>query len=534
MTNLINLEEADLVVTIGNGQRFRKSVDELLAVRWLESINNNARIGSGNPIWKASLKANFTLWQIVQHSIFRELKELSRYRELIKFLVENSYLVTPDSHITPRLRTLLRDINLMSKRKKNLRFFVVNQAHAYHFLYRLIALIPNRSRSSIAVYTPERLNKDTGEDPRMAPLYGALKAIGQPWIQVFHSNVTVRQSFTQRLKHRILPLSIQAYLPFFAFQSKKIDVSSIPEGDSVIRFWCQQRLSYFVAITNACGKAVDLMSKDLIRLGVKIMIGMDDFRLAIVAYLACRQAKIPTILIQHGTITPLSIGWSCPGIPTDYLYSPDRYLIHGPFWRKAVAQFAPQLQNSAIVVRGWHSADSPMIDQNNIEFSKTPIIVLLFETSWPDRGAYAEFVQKLCSQKNAKLYFKVRKDLNIQQQTSAYFTDKQIEDVCICEDLNEIEGQISACIGNHSTYLYELASKGIPIIKMDTNFKIGDLLVQEKLCHVWYRSESFTDTWNRFLTSGDENALRARDMLRSGDDAPDFRELIRTIVERLS
>lgn len=452
------------------------------AMEWMEVLNT-ARLAApsaegaaaGTPLHAAYRHGPYSLWQCWLHELyFPYLTAYAQFQDLFEWLESAGWphldIVTP---LPGDLRKALAGAGLAGTEHMPGAAMTALEGAARFGLPPLWRRSARRRGSRVLVYTPDiRSDAALGCDFRFSKVYSWLAARGVPISEIFHltdQRLAIRNA---RGRGRI-PAYLELWYPHpRSERSVDLSLDALPPSlQSLIR----RILPRFSAYCRASGARIQGLKGLLRESGLKLLLGMDDFRSNNELLIACRETGIRTVLVQHGLITRFHPGWMACGIPEAAMAAPDRYLVRAPFWKSVLDRYAPRLARVATVAGGLDGAAEsepeslppPRAGDGSIN------VLLVAETLWDPREA-VPYVDRLLRDPRLRLHFKIRPDVDAQAQIRPYFGERQPHQVVL--NLDQDRERIDIVLGSHSSLIYKLLEWRKPVFRLKTSFEYGEQL----------------------------------------------------------
>ena len=176
---------------------------------------------------------------------------------------------------------------------------------------------------------------------------------------------------------------------------------------------------------------------------------------------ACQQLRIPTVEIQHGTISPYQVGYSYPAIGLKKLF-PDYLLTLGDYWKEAVP--FPIARDRVMTLGG---AFARTLSSAGKEKAKK----ILFLSQWTIGTALSRFAVALseCIDPVYTIQYKLHPNERIGWRKKYPWLQETAVEVVGTEDssLDELQDRAEFQIGVYSTAIFEGLVKGCKTFVVD-------------------------------------------------------------------
>ena len=205
---------------------------------------------------------------------------------------------------------------------------------------------------------------------------------------------------------------------------------------------------------------------------VRAIVGIDDVRHYHELMEAARQCNIPTVAIQHGHFTKYHLGWLGHNVYKDMRYQrADTLFVWNDYWKQELSRLHSVYPDNAVIVAGFQQST-----QTSAFASKEEGVTILIphETESP-KEEVAAYIRALHACTGVSLILKVRPDVPEKEQLETYPSDirSMVRVVCHIHDVPKPD----AVIGVYSTFLYDMATLGVPVLMMDTSMDYGEGMV---------------------------------------------------------
>ena len=487
------------MMTENNGHY--KKVDLKLALAWLEEINT-VKTSDGERVYDLFLQGEKSLWMGVQHYLFESLKSLT------KEVGVKSY-----------------GRQVIERREKSHLRFIADWFHKMNLLvWKVCASVRPKK---LLVYTTDIIDPRLRCDFRFERIYRYLQSDKLPFYEIFHTTHLVR-TIKNLARLRRPCIYIESFR--YKLQSPIRDIHFQDKGlDPVLRRWWKQNYRHFFQLIQLQKRRIHDLSKLLYKYKIRVLLCMDDFRSVPPLLLACMGAGVKTIIVQHGLLSRYHAGWNNPGIPQRRLFSPDKFIVHAPYWKSVLDKYCPHLSQRAVITSGWTDYLKPVKKKPS---KSTVNILVIYEALWPDHHEVRLFMSRLLRDGDYKIFFKTRPDENGDEQIEAYFGAKPRRDINVVERLGNVDmGVFDVIVGSHSSLIYQLLVTKIPVIRMMTSYAFGEQLTTDGLTVPWFIETNFSEVLEQAFSLSEEELDRRRRVFSGGGRYPNYEEIIKSVVE---
>ncbi|MDB5047903.1 MAG: hypothetical protein JWO30_974 [Fibrobacteres bacterium] len=445
------------------------------AMEWMEILN--AGTLRGKPLHEAFRHGPYSLWQCWLHELyFPYFTSYAQFQGLFDWLESAGWprleIVSP---LPGDLRKALTGAYLAGEGGAPGTLMAAAEAVARIGLPLAWRRSTLKRKNRVLIYTPDIVSDAVhGCDFRFSKVYAWLASRQVSGAEIFHL-VDQRLALRNARARGRIPMYLELWDTHPRMEKgMELQADGLPRSlQSLVR----RILPRFAANCNASARRIDGLKTMLRGSGLRLLLGMDDFRSNNELLIACREEGIRTVLVQHGLITRFNPGWVACGLPEETLIAPDRYLVRAPLWKSVLERYAPRLAKVAVVAGGLDGVVQAEEGPKGLSAPRDPRegidVLLVAETLWDPREA-APFIQKLATDPRLRIHFKIRPDMDERKQIRPYFGDGRPHRVVL--DLAGARGEIDIVLGSHSSLIYKLLEWQKPIFRLETPFEYGEQL----------------------------------------------------------
>jgi len=213
--------------------------------------------------------------------------------------------------------------------------------------------------------------------------------------------------------------------------------------------------------------------------GASYLWAIDDYRHWPRVILAAQRAKLRTTLFQHGRFNKHQFQENFFGYSLDSIPVPDCYVVWNKFWQRRLLDLSNVFLRNPEAVRVGGRPSQGGTTGSPLKVKNSPPAVLFIHEEIASPGQVASYLDAMLSKARIKVFYKIRPDLPINQQTSRIPQEILIHERF--EIVTDIPNDISLAVGSYSTLLYELIERGMPIGVLRMDSTQADDLVEEGL-----------------------------------------------------
>lgn len=495
------------------------------ALELLQRVNC-LRTDEGTPIHDVYLHEGFSLWSFTQNYLYETcLKKFTRFGPVLEWAGDHPGARTEEAVARyPELRGLFNP----PKTEKGSPWDRLLLSSAAVLLQGLWQVDARLRKARILVYTPDiQPDKHYAGDFRFSKAYEYLSQGKKRYAEIFHTT-GIRISLKNSWKRKRMP----TFLEFWQYPG----IPARPDGvglDGLGAMASRLLRGHIEHYLNACRVSavkVEGLRKAVRRSGVKVLLGMDDFRASNELLLACRLEGVKTILVQHGLITRFHVGWIHYGIPHGRLVSPDHFLVRAPFWKSVLDDAHSHLARAATVVSGMDGSAEPDFQGTaSTGAVKDRIdVLLLLETLW-DPCEARDYVKKLTSDLRLCVHFKVRPDIDEAAQMRDYFGE--LRPHAVVRDFGAAGGKdFDVVLGSHSSLMYKLLEWGKPVFRMATSFEFGEQLTRFGLAEELRLEDDFHARFAEAVSRHTASRQERWERFMGKEKYPDYRNVLSELI----
>ena len=336
-------------------------------------------------------------------------------------------------------------------------------------------------RQKVLVLSIDKVSdKKTKSDFRIHRVYKTLSNNSISFVECFHTTLDKRLILSF-FKRKRLALYLEAFDGmWFVYRlftkAPSFDISSIDGTEDEIRF-IKTTIKKYLAIKGLLEFRTKAIQAILSISNIKMVVGIDDVRHYQELMEAARNLGIQSTVVQHGHFTKYHVGWL--GRDT---YEPlriqkaDKIFVWSEYWKKELLRLGSVYSEDEIVIAGYpnKNARPSFLDEKN---GKT-VALVPHEREAPLDDVFA-FIKEMSHCTNVEVFLKLRPDVPVNDQLAEYPGDVT-SFVTTVTDMNTIP-RPSVVVGVYSTFLYDMALVGIPILRMETSTDYGEGMVVNKL-----------------------------------------------------
>ncbi len=395
------------------------------------------------------------LLQAYQGLIFADIKIWSKNKDVRNFYIKASFISSLKIFVTT---LFISSISIFS-----VLFFIL-------------------SRRKILIFTGDKTNDIYYNDFRLNPLYKALSETGTDFGEIIHT-IPGRSTFTNFLKRKRLAIYLEAPDPFSFFEirwekikfAKKIKKLSLTDFLGEEKYFVRLLLIKYITYVSIF-KWRYIFVKFLFSFSnVKKIFAIDDTRHYGEIMLEARKKNILTYAIQHGHFTKYHTGWINMTNLAGKVIKPNYIIVWSEYWKNELINLGSYFTKEEIIIGGnVAKTENKKIHQKNIKS-----ILIPYETDAPKEEVF-KYLQKIIELNEYVIYFKVRPDLSIENQTREYFIESYSQ-IKIIRHLNEAESGIGVVLGTYSTFLYDCVQDLIPVGILETTMDYGEVMAHNNL-----------------------------------------------------
>jgi hypothetical protein len=483
---------------------FNCVVDLNKSLFYIKTINNLKSLDENVPIYKLYIYKKISLWAIIQFQLFEDLKILSKYHTLIDWL--NTKKVSSISFdgsiftLKQFITKMISDSYNYNQNKGNAKYFI--SIIFYNIILKIWLLYSSIIKKNILIYTPDIIDKIHRCDFRFYKVYKLMFDNNYKFYEVFHST-GLKQALKMRFRHSRINWHVESMSPYNNSTNERLPSFNDKELPLELKIWHSIRFHHFTDLMKIEKSKIIKYRKIIKSRQIDILIAMDDFRTIPSLVAAFKLENKMVVVIQHGLITEYHLGWINKEIPNKYFPQINYYFVHNEFWKNLLTRYNSFLSNNTLHVSGWwdqkYFAKSIKINGKN----KTITILLLYETFWPSLLEIKQFVEKFTNDYRICIYFKVRPDISVENQVQDYFGGHNKPDKIITIIDENVINKIDVIVGSHSSLLYQLLIRKIPVLKIETSFTYGDQLISNKFATTLRLNDNFFDILCKVLCTSE-------------------------------
>lgn len=471
---------------------------------------------TGEPIYAVRMVGGVSAWSFHQHVLFWEyLRHFVYFEELVKILLEKSYVVVLDQNTDSRLASLCALIGVQTSFEgvwslrylvSQLRIVVANWvcgliARLIGFVSVLLALA---LKKTTLVYSPDKFDSKFGGDFRLQEMYRFFRDTHIQYIEIFHT--TLGRSFLKNIFSRKRGGLYREYLPFAIKDSPLIhkEFSPVVSGFEPHQDTYITNVLKHIDRSSVLSVLLVLTLERYIRwMRIERLITVDDMRSAQEIITACKMLEIPTYGFQHGHINLYHTGLMNYGIPLELSTPFDFLYVWNPYWLEKLTSHSSMYTTSNVFVGGYLRPPK-FIDFSNrhkkIPNSPSELSVLIANDTWAPKNEVREYVRRILDL-GCMLYVGIRPDVSLSKQLSEFGVERNDPRVFLCVGADpEVIQKVDCVIGVYSTFLYEMMNYDLPIFVMDTTFTFGEDLIIDDLAYLLPKDFVFDD-FKQYLVS---------------------------------
>lgn len=394
-----------------------------------------------------------SFWASQQFFLFSEIKSFSIHKDFEKY--------KKLAHVR-KLHSYVTDI-------------VLHIIALFSSLYSVIVL--RFGNTAVLTYSVDKLKKDTRHDPRLIEIYRILEEQGILYREVVHT-LLGKEFLINLFRRRKLPLylkSIDIFYTFFKDSSKEKkyleDVNSLglDEFEEFEKPFVQQLLKAYARKCLGSEFRIEILEKIFKNGSLTTFISIDDSRYGNELLLACHLTGIASHIFQHSNFDYLQDLDTLP--PSVYAF-PNTFYLWNEYWKTYIAEKSPlfKFYEDRLHVGGrtdGFTFQSPLLK----ELKSDKLKVLVSYEMNVDKEEIARFVHNILNCKEVVVIFKVRTDVDFNEQIAEYgisddVQNKKIKATTILTE--KILKDIDVVVGVYTTLLEGMIERGKSVLVLKT------------------------------------------------------------------
>lgn len=346
-------------------------------------------------------------------------------------------------------------------------------------------------------------------DFRLSGLYRFLRKNRIGFTECFHTTLgrSLYTNFFRRLRASLYLEAFDELWYWFRTLSGKRSsyrIERVAGTDEEIRF-IRHLITKYLDIRGLLEFRAALLTFFLKTTGVRLVLGIDDVRHYHELLEAAKRTRVPSCMLQHGHFTKYHVGWLRYRKETPLVYPhADILLVWSTYWKEELMRLGSVYPVESIVVAGYSDDVRPKNFAPRVDGA--PIVVIPHETDSPKKDV-SEYIRALTKDGTVRVYLKVRPDISEDDQLAEYDGDMRRRVIVVAS----IEGipRPDAVLGVYSTFLYDMALLGVPVLMMETSMDYGEGMIRNGIARS-VRKEDVVKTLNDLLGKKDHVSDRLR------------------------
>lgn len=484
IAGMINITEENAVCRASEGGRVlfetpvafhpQKALDLLRDINALQTE-------SGEFIYSLYKQGDTHLWPLLQEHLYWEyLQSYIKYRDVI------NWLSTQDRRsVQTNVRGLMIWMDLMDGNfaQKNAKHQSRGIRHKIEVMFLflnaiLCGLFVRLTGSRFLLWSLNCVWSKQWIDYRLKDVYAMLWEEGFPFLEGFpfpgFKNILKRLLGSRRLAFyapNVLRVSHEACQTTHHVDYRWNSVADL--SPDLLR----KLVSHFEILMNNMSRQSHLMERLMKLAHIHKIVGIDEHTSFGAMICAARAAGISTLGLQHGVFHKYSIGWTTPGIPSEFTAGYNEILVWGPFWRDLLAKLSSTYRDFQLIPAGFIRPCTVSFRPRSCQPDSPPFKILLpyeFLANPEEIAAYITAFQK----RGFKVYFKVRFDDTLDQQLHM-LPRENLE--LVPELTQELLDSMHVCAGTSTTMMYEFYCLGMPVWFISTEHDSNIHMVENGL-----------------------------------------------------
>lgn len=475
------------------------NLDEALSL--LKKINL-IKTADGTPIYKLRLINGTSAWSFNQTRLYWEnVRHFVRFGALVKVLLSNGYAVVVDSGFDGTIASLLKQsgvsIHYMGSNLGVLKPLKIKVANAVFGAVALglgyITLFAlSLFKREVLVYSPDKYDKRSGSDFRMADIYKYLKNHSVSYVEVFHS--TLGMNFVKNMLNR---RRLGLYLEFLPARILAPEGEAINPDLSAFEDWQKAYITNLVLRFDNLARQgvakVETLQKLIQKMGLKVLVTIDDTRSSQEIITACRALGLKSYGFQHGHINKYHTGHMNYEIPRELSAPFDMLYTWNEYWKEKLITYSSVYNASNVTTGGYMRIPRSVLRKSLSLPSRAEDLSVIFPSdTWAPKSEVAHYINRFL-ELGSTVYLGIRPDLPMAAQVKNYGVGPH-PNLCLAlpSDYGLLES-VNCVAGVYSTYLYEMMYHDIPVFALQTSFTFGEDLIKDNLAYKLDWNFTFAD-----------------------------------------
>jgi len=355
---------------------------------------------------------------------------------------------------------------------------------SFGILESLVAVVSTLVfKRKFMVYGVDRDNsKVFANDARMDPVYQYLRSSSKPFIEFMHTtfDLDLLKRFVRRKR---FVFYIRAIDPLFyllaslglvrrePLRIEEMDLSAFDEREKV---FVLNLLRKYLSKIGLIVFKVKVLRAVLPWIGAETLLAIDNTRDYWEMILACRMNGIKVYAFQHGHFTKYHVGWLNDGTFDGEIAHPDKLFVWSDFWKQELLRLGTYFPEDSIEVGGLKSA----VNEGTERSKREDIGVLMPYEVDANKKEVKEYIDRMLSCGNMKIFFKLRTDIDSARQLDEYGLGEDYHpSLKVITDASKHIHEVDIIAGTYSTFLYDMVAFERPIVLLETSSDFGEGLV---------------------------------------------------------
>jgi len=411
------------------------------------------------------------------------------------------------------------------------------------FISAIFVLFLVLRKTTVLIYSADKLKKGTRHDPRLWDVYGILKKERVPYAEIIHTllgDEFIRNIFRRRRTALYLE-SIDALRPFFRnndvnrkyyFATERVSLEGFQDFERPFVQYLMREYSKRCLMSEFRIFALERILK---RSGLKTFISIDDIRHTNELIFAAQLAGIKTYVFQHSNFDYF---YGLDTLPHEAYVFPDVFYVWNDYWLKRIGELSSlfAFHKNRLKIGGRASGyTAGIFIKRPKRTASDPLRVLVPYEVNADKKELYSYIEKIIACGNTQIVFKGRPDMSLSKQVASYLLEKDVADghaeshvTMNDEDLSKID----VVVGVYTTLLDEMIEKGIPVGVFETSYPLYNNLADSNLAErIDVGDKDICTQLNGIRQLSEKELARRREVFLK--DTGDIKETVQDIIHSL-
>lgn len=335
-------------------------------------------------------------------------------------------------------------------------------------------------RQTVLVLSVDKVSDQVFKcDFRIRGIYEVLRSQSISFVECLHTTVH-KSALRNAIARGRVALYIEAfdglwYLYSFLVRRQRVPytIANLTGTDDEIRFM-SATIQNYLAAQDLYRFRTNAFTFLLQYTHIRVVVGIDDVRHYHELMEACRRLGICTMVVQHGHFTKYHVSFlKNDSVHTVRYPKAEKILVWSDYWKNELLRLGSVFADEEIVVAGYPQAKASVRFADALDDGVVRILVPYERDA--SAQAVAEFLTATTACRGIKVYLKLRADIPIDIQLAQYPEQVRAQ-ITVVTDLEKM-ARPNGVMGVYSTFLYDMALVGVPLLRMDIGTGYGEGLV---------------------------------------------------------